>query len=177
MALTDAAIFSGVPSARALVAFTLALLVSGACESYTEVRGPTPYLATLAGANVRPASVTTNGQGTLTASVDPQHQAFSYTLSWSGLGSAATGAHLHGPATTSEAGDVLVDFAALPAGSTGTLDLGAGEATGRLVLTGAITATVSGDSLRTLLNAGQVYVDVHTLTLTGGEIRGQLARR
>ena len=177
MALTDAAIFSGVPSARALVAFTLALGVSGACESYTEVRGPTPYLATLAGANVRPASVTTNGQGTLTASVDPQNQAFSYTLTWSDLGSAATSAHLHGPATTAATGDLLLDFAAPPDGSTGTLDIGGAVASGRLVLTGAITPTVSGDSLLKLLNAGQVYVDVHTLTHTAGEIRGQLTRR
>lgn len=152
-------------------------MLSAACESYTEVRGPTPYLATLAGGNVRPASVTTEGKGALIASVDPQNQALSYTLTWSGLGSAATSAHLHGPATTSAAGEVLVDFAAPPAGSTGTLDLGGAVASGRLVLTAAITPTVSGDSLRRLLNAGEVYVDVHTLTHAAGEIRGQLQRR
>ena len=176
MALTGRRYLGGVRTARVIATFTLTLL-SGSCESYTEVRGPTPYVATLAGANVRPASVTTDGKGTLTGSVDPQNQAFSYTLSWSALASAATSVHLHGPATTSQSGDVLVDLAALPAGSTGTLDLGAGEASGRVVLTGAITPTVSGDSLRKLLNAGQVYVDVHTLTLTSGEIRGQLTRR
>lgn len=176
MALTQRRYPGSVRTAPAFAALTLTLLAA-ACESYTEVRGPTPYVATLAGANVRPAGVTTDGKGTLTASVDPQNQGLSYTLTWSELGSAATSAHLHGPATTAATGELLVDFAALPNGSTGTLDIAGAVASGRIVLTGAITPTVNGDSLLTLLNAGQVYVDVHTLTHTTGEIRGQLTRR
>jgi hypothetical protein len=41
----------------------------------------------------------------------------------------------------------------------------------------AITATVSGDSLKTLLDAGQLYVNVHTVANGGGEIRGQIAKQ
>ena len=71
---------------RSLAAVTVGVLV--ACESFTEVIGPTPFGATLAGADVRPVAVTTtNGKGTLTASLHPYDVALSYTLSWSDLGS------------------------------------------------------------------------------------------
>ena len=39
-----------------------------------------------------------------------------------------------------------------------------------------ITATVSGDSLIKLLNAGLLYVNVHTAANAGGEIRAQLKK-
>jgi hypothetical protein len=44
-------------------------------------------------------------------------------------------------------------------------------------LTLAITPTVSGDSLLKLFDAGMVYVNVHTPSNGGGEIRGQITRQ
>ena len=40
-----------------------------------------------------------------------------------------------------------------------------------------VTATVSGDSLRKLLDLGLLYVNVHSQTFQGGEIRGQITRQ
>lgn len=151
----------------------LLVALLAACESYTEVPGPTPFGATLAAVS----NVTTNGSGVLTASLHPYNEAISYTLTWTGLGSAATSAHIHGPATGTGTAGILVDFATLPTGSAGTIDLAGGLATGGLDLTGAITPTVTGDSLLTLLNRGQLYVDVHSVGQGGGEIRGAIARR
>lgn len=164
-------------SVRIIPMGLVAALLSLACESYTEVPGETPYGATLSGANVKPTAVTTEGQGLFTASLHPHNEALSYTLTWSGLETDVTDAHLHGPALAAAVGPVLVDLEALPAGSEGTFDLATGTATGRLDLTAMVTATVSGDSLLTLLNRGQLYVDVHTVGQAGGEVRGQIARR
>jgi hypothetical protein len=80
---------------------------------------------------------------------------------------------------------VLVDFRSPPTGTTNVAfsNLGAGatsatgSASGNLDLKLAINVTVSGDSLRKLLDLGQLYVNVHTAANQGGEIRGQIAKQ
>jgi hypothetical protein len=147
-----------------------ALAIAG-CETFTEVLGPIPYTASLTGAAVRPSGVTTDATGQLTGALDQTTLQLSYTVGWEDLSSAPTGVHLHGPAAAAEVEDVLVDLHQGGGQLTPT-----GSVTGVIDLTTAITATVSGDSLRKLLNAGQVYVDVHSVNNTSGEIRGQLIR-
>lgn len=147
------------------------LLWMMACESFTDVRGPIPYTAELSGTAVRPASVTTDATGTLTASLDQRTFQWSYTVGWRTLSSAPTSVHLHGPADAAGVAEVLVE---LNNGETELTPTSA--ATGVLDFSVAVTPTVSGDSLRKLLNAGQIYVDVHTLNHSDGEIRGQLVR-
>jgi hypothetical protein len=141
------------------------------CESFTEVLGPIPYTATLSGAAVRPAAVTTDATGTLSAALDQTTLRWSYTVGWQGLSSAPTSVHLHGPADAAGVAEALVE---LNNGETNLEPTSA--ATGFLDFSVAVTAAVSGDSLRKLLNAGQVYVDVHTVNNADGEIRGQLIR-
>lgn len=160
--------------ARALVVCAALL----ACESSMDVPGPTPYAATLAGTNVQPTAVTTSATGSLNASLHPTNVTLSYTLAWTGLSGAVTAAHLHGPATSTTVGALLIDFSELPTGSSGSMTMtAAGSATGSLNLGLAINATVSGDSLKKLLNAGLVYADVHTAANGGGEIRGQIVKK
>lgn len=146
-----------------------------ACESFTEVLGPIPYTATLTGAAVRPNAVTTDATGTLNASLDRETLQWSYTVAWQSLSSAPTTVHLHGPADAAGVAEVLAE---LNTADTATTKLTpTGSASGALDLTAAtITPTVSGDSLRILLNAEQVYVDVHTVNNADGELRGQLIR-
>ena len=153
----------------------LILAGSASCESFTEVIGPTHYSATLDGANVKPSAVAGLATGTITASWDPVDRVLTYTLGYSELGGAATNVHIHGPAGVNGVAEVLIDFEDLPDGSNGELTKGtSGSATGRIDLSLAITPTVSGDSLVTLLQRNQLYVDVHTSTNPGGEIRGNV---
>lgn len=149
----------------------LIFLVAGTlgCESFTEVLGPVPYRASLTGAAVKPLAVTTGATGELTAALDPKTLRWSYTIGWNTLSSAPTGVHLHGPADDTEVAEVLADLNNEATELTPT-----SAATGVLDFSSQITLTVSGDSLRKLLNSGLVYVDVHTVNNTDGEIRGQI---
>ena len=40
-----------------------------------------------------------------------------------------------------------------------------------------LAGTIDGAQLRTMLDAGQLYVNVHTAANGGGEIRGQIAKQ
>ncbi len=138
------------------------------------------YTATLTGANERPTAVTSNGTGTFTGTLNPTTNTFSWTLSFSGLTSNAILAHIHGPADANTATGVIVNFAS-PTGGTGTLTTGAtsGTASGSISLTGAVNSsgTISGDSLRKLLDAGLTYANVHSVNFGAGEIRGQIVKQ
>ena len=154
-----------------LAACALAL----ACESSTDVPAIDRFSATLGGAQVKPTAVTTSGTGSLTVTLRSDTSAFRYELSFTGLSSAATAAHIHGPAVDTATAEILVDFGALPQGRMGTVQLGtAGNASGSFDLHSPITTSVSGDSLFKLLHAGLLYVDVHTTLNSAGEIRGQI---
>lgn len=80
-----------------------------------------------------------------------------YTVTFSGLGSNQTASHIHGPAAIGVNGPVLIN-------------------TGN---TGATGGTLTGSSPITpeqiaLLRSHQTYLNVHSVTFGGGEIRGQL---
>ncbi len=161
--------------ARNLGAIVSAAAILAACESFTEILGPTFFASTPTGAQVQPVAVTTSATSSFTGALQPTGREFSYTLTWETLSGEATAVHFHGPADATEVGPVLVDFSALPSGSTGTIELSAtGLVTGTLNLALPMTPTVSGDSLRVLLKQGLVYVDVHTVANPDGEIRGQV---
>lgn len=159
-------------SIRALLGISLALV---ACESFTEIPVAT-YRAALRGENVRPTAVPGAGSGAFSSSLSLSN-ILTYSLEFAGLADNSIAAHIHGPADTGSTANILVDFAALPGGSAGMIQLGSatGMGSGTLDLSGGITASVSGDSLRRLLDTGQAYVDVHTAT-AGTEIRGQIRR-
>lgn len=80
-------------------------------------------------------------------------QEVQYSISFGGFAGAETAAHLHGPAARGQVGPIL---ATLPAGSPkeGTLSLTAEQLNA--------------------LNAGQLYIDIHSSTYPDGELRGQI---
>ena len=55
----------------------------------------------------------------------------------------------------------------------------AGSATGSVVLNAALPLTpqINGDSLKKLLLAGATYVNIHTVSNGGGEIRAQITKK
>lgn len=126
-----------------------------------EVRGqvaPVLWEAVLSGSAERPNPVNTPGTG---------HGNFwlvgnelTYSVSYSGLSSTAVASHLHGPADYEAAAGVLQHLEAEgPLGVAGTFQ-------GMLTLTLSQLAAVV-DEL--------TYVNVHTATNPGGEVRGQVA--
>lgn len=111
----------------------------------------------LNGAHERPTPVVTGGTGSGTLVLDGNKLAVN--VSYSGLGSAANNAHLHGPATSEQAAGVLVGLT--PTGGT------SGSISNAL--------TLSAVNVERILQ-GLVYVNLHTVNNSGGEIRGQVLR-
>jgi hypothetical protein len=167
----------------ALAALAACALAVGSCgDEPTTPKSFTLYESELAGANEVPPVVAT-ATGTVLVTVNEKNQ-MSYNVHWMGLSGAATGAHIHGPADEATGGAaVIVNFQTLPAGA---IPTGAGNsaystsalsggASGTIKLDNSITyAGVPGDSLKKLLEAGLLYVNVHTTANAAGEVRAQI---
>jgi hypothetical protein len=128
----------------------------------------TMYVAQLSGANqVPPLTLGATGKATYTLS----GKMLSYTVTVNGLTGNVAASHIHmGDGATN--GGIVYPFDAAPLQSgqiaSGTIDLTQPVSNG--------TSSISGDSLLTLLNAGLLYTNVHTMANPGGEVRGQIIR-
>ncbi|HYV43615.1 MAG TPA: CHRD domain-containing protein [Myxococcaceae bacterium] len=134
-----------------MIVSVAAVLALAACG------GPT-YKATLNGNSEVPA-VTTSATGSFTGTLDGTK--LDVTGNYSGLSGAASAAHLHGPADATATASPVCTLTFTESATAGTGTLG-GECTG----------LVMDD-----LNAGKLYVNVHTAAHGGGEIRGQVAKQ
>jgi len=172
-----------------------AVIVATACGSSTDAPPPASKILNFT-ATMNPAGelgVTLNGNptgsGTFTATLDTSTNVFTWSATFTGLTSNITNGHIHGPflstATTGQAG-VILNFnpTAVVTGETGLTFTGlnaanAGSATGTAVLnaTAGFTTLINGDSLRHLILNGNAYVNIHTVTNPGGEIRGFITRK
>ena len=133
------------------------------------------------------AGTTTASAGVFAGTLDTVTNAFSYTVTYTGLSSNVTFGHIHGPftlgQTTGNTAGVILNFdptvAATPLPSTAVFVKGAtaGNAAGTVTLSSAvnISTTVNGDSLKKLILAGKTYANIHTSLNGGGEVRGQIA--
>jgi hypothetical protein len=148
--------------------------------------------ATLTPAN-EPGTLAGNptGSGTFTATLDTSTGKFDYTVQFSGLTSNVNNGHIHGPfipGSTATTAGVILNFD--PAGTapviTGATFAGfktatSGSASGSITLNsgvafGTSATAIKGDSLTKLLLAGLTYVNIHTVSNGGGEIRGQITK-
>jgi hypothetical protein len=84
----------------------------------------------------------------------------SYHISFAGLSGGALAAHIHGAADANHTANVLFPLN----GASGT----AGTLSG--------TQTLTSDQLADIIS-GMAYVNIHTTTNPGGEIRGQIILR
>jgi uncharacterized protein (TIGR03118 family) len=113
-----------------------------------------PFTVLLGGASEIPV-VTTPAIALGTLSIESN--LFTYRISFSGLSSPATAAHVHGPASTTNSAGVLFPLN------------GASGTNGTLFGTHVLTAA----ELQAITN-GLTYVNIHTAPHPGGEIRGQI---
>jgi hypothetical protein len=92
--------------------------------------------------------------GTAQVDVDTATKEVKWTVQFSGLTGDATAAHIHGPAAVGENAGPAVDMS-------GKIESGSGTLT---------------DAQLADLQAGKMYVNIHTAKFPDGEIRGQLAK-
>ena len=128
------------------------------------------YTSTLNGANERPTANASPATGTATYTL--AGDILSFTVTVNGLSGPATASHIHvGSAAAS--GGVIVPFVTGSVASgnvtSGSIDLSKTISNG--------TSTITGDSLKVLLNNGNAYTNIHTAQFGGGEIRGQIIKQ
>lgn len=102
--------------------------------------------------------VTTSGSGTANMAFDPATRELTWSISFSGLSSAATMAHIHGPAAQGANAGVEVWLS-----KKGTPPTSPFSGSAKLT-----------EAQAKQLLAGQTYVNIHTKTHPAGEIRGQI---
>lgn len=117
------------------------------------------FVATLSGAEQVP-SVSSSATGTGTVVLNAAETQITVNMSFSGLTSNATGAHIHGAGVPGTNAGVLFDFSGVtPTATSGTIPQ----------QTFAISPSQVAD-----LKAGLYYFNIHTANFGGGEIRGQV---
>jgi hypothetical protein len=111
------------------------------------------YTADLKGSQEVPAN-DSKGAGSAELTYDAATKMLKWKVTYSGLSGPATAAHIHGPAEAGKDAPVAIKFAN-PASP----------------IEGSATLT---DEQAKELEAGKMYVNVHTAEHKGGEIRGQV---
>lgn len=142
------------------------------------------YTATLDGAQEVPSNASP-GTGTATVTFDPLAHTLEIDVSFAGLLGTTTASHIHAPAAVGANASVATQtptFIGFPLGVTSgsynetfdTLD----PATYRAAFVTANGGTAAGAeaALALFLDGGLAYLNIHTTTFGGGEIRGQLTR-
>lgn len=127
----------------------------------------TTYTATINAAQEVPANASM-GTGSATVILNAAGTALSISANFSGLGTAYSASHIHGPAAPGSNGGVRWAFVGAAAGWV----FGAGNTSGSITnyaVASGITATDIAN-----LNGGLMYVNIHSSGFPGGEIRGQL---
>lgn len=138
------------------------------------------FSAVLSGAQQAPP-VVTPGSGLATLSLTGG-TLLSVNVTFANLTSGTLFAHIHAPAPLGANAPVAVPFAGFPVGvTTGAynavlnLDLGSTYEPAFLTANGG-SVTAARTSLVSAMTGGLAYVNVHTATLPGGEIRGQIGQ-
>ena len=128
--------------------------------------------AVLSGGEETPApGVLTGGSGTADITLDVANQAVTVELQVQNLPNGSTAGHIHvGPRGI--AGPVVIDFT-FPSGRTGDFGLLFRLTSRDLRARPEIGIATMADAIQAIA-AGNAYVNVHTSTFPGGEIRGQI---
>jgi CHRD domain len=159
----------------------LAIAVTTISASYANAQ---TFHADLSGFDeLSPNAVFTPGQGTLTLKLDQKLQLVTYTLTYSGLSSTVTQAHIHFGKERDIGGIFLFLCTNLGNGPAGTpFCPTGGTVTGQLTPASVVAFAPSdikaGDFsiVPAALLSDTAYANVHTVNHPGGEIRGQVGQ-
>lgn len=143
---------------RTALAASLVVLAVAGCGQMRPSQKMDIFEATLSGSQEVPAADTT-ATGRAEVQFNENTNKITWKVTYTGLSSAGTAGHIHGPAAAGANAGVVIPFGA---------DVTAQPVTGEAV----ITPAQYGD-----LAAGLWYVNIHSTKFPGGEIRGQLRRR
>ena len=134
--------------------------------------------------NAQSGAILSDGRATLLLKLDRSNQSLSFTLRYSGLGTAVTQAHIHF-GKIHMAGNVMVFFCSnlqsAPAG-TQPCPANGGTVTGTFTaanVLGIASQNVSAndfDALVDALESDTTYANIHTSGFPAGEIRGEIRR-
>ncbi|HEX4876138.1 MAG TPA: CHRD domain-containing protein [Chitinophagaceae bacterium] len=156
-------------TALPLFVFSL-LLVLASCEPDAEMKKTTDFQKLgipLTGAQETPA-VPSTAIGTMDVFYSKETRILTYKVSWTGLTGSVAAAHIHGLAPTGFAAPVVQTF------STSAIVRCSSSST---TACGTYSGTLLADEIvvkeQDILN-GVYYVNLHTATYPGGEIRGQI---
>jgi methionine-rich copper-binding protein CopC len=141
--------------------FSLSLVLLTACKKDRDLVERTNNNIVLNGAQAVPTSQST-ANGKMTATYSSKTKTFNYTVTWAGLSGNASSMHIHGVADAGSAA-AIVQTITLTAPNNGP----SGSVSGSLFVDGF---TVKEEDL---LN-GKYYIDIHTASAPGGELRGQI---
>jgi hypothetical protein len=146
------------------------LFFAASCEPDAELKKTTDFQKLgipLTGAQETPA-VPSSALGTMDVSYSKETRILNYSISWSGLTGPVAAAHIHGLAPTGYAAPVVQTFstsAIVRCASSSTTACGTYK--GTLLADGVVVKE------QDILN-GVYYINIHTATYPGGEIRGQI---
>ena len=156
-------------TALPLFVFSL-LFVLASCEPDAELKKTTDFQKLgipLTGAQETPA-VPSTAIGTMDVFYSKETRTLTYKVSWTGLTGSVAAAHIHGLAPTGFAAPVVQTFstsAIVRCSSSSTT--ACGTYSGTLLADGIVVKE------QDILN-GVYYINLHTATYPGGEIRGQI---
>jgi CHRD domain len=138
------------------------------------------------GLNAETGAILTDGTGTFQLVLDKKSQMATYTLTYSGLTSAVTQAHIHFGKVHVPGGIMvwLCQTAAKPSPVAGTPFCPAAGGSVSGTITAASIIAISGqnvpagnfDAFTDALGSHTAYANVHTVNFPGGEIRGQVRK-
>ena len=132
--------------------------------------GPQNFVAPLSGVNEVPATITT-GTGVAKFKVNKAGDAIDYRLIVANIED-VTQAHIHCAPAGSNGPVVVFLFAFVPGGVTENGILAQGTITDADIVNDACGADLA--ALAASMESGDTYVNVHTVAIPSGEIRGQI---
>ena len=140
----------------------LSMIALTSCKSTSEVEQDNIYVGSalpMSGSQETPA-VTTAATGTIDANYNRLTKTLSYSIIFNGLSDSAVAAHIHGPGETGVLAGVIQTFNNFPRRKDGSYS-------GSILIDGVKFTEAD-------LLAKRYYVNIHSKTYSGGEIRGQL---